>query len=246
MGRLFISFILTLASLTAVAKQTADSLYEKEDYAGAAQAYEDIIATQGTSADIYFNLGNAYYKMGDIAHAILNYERALLLDQGDSDIRTNLAIARGQTQDKVTPASEMFFVTWWRSFVNLLSIDHWAALGIVAFVLMLVGISAYLFLTTLRWRKIGVYGALVLLAVVILANVAAATQRTTIVHRNTAVVMQPVVTVKSSPSTSSTSLFLLHSGSKLDILDSTMQGWMRVRLEEGKEGWVSVDDIEVI
>ena len=84
----------------AVAKQEADSLYDKGQYADAVDAYEGIIANCGISADLYYNLGNAYYKLDDIAHAILYYERALLLNQGDADIRTNLALARGKTIDR--------------------------------------------------------------------------------------------------------------------------------------------------
>ncbi len=264
MKRLFISSILVLATLFAMAqsdtvssdtlaasqpfatKASADALYEKEDYEAAAQMYEDIIVTQGTSADIYYNLGNCYYKLRDIAHAILNYERALLLDQGDSDIRTNLAIARGMTVDKVTPPSELFFVSWWHSFVNMLSIDTWAAVAIVTFVLMLVGIFVYLFFSPLLWRKIGVYGAIALLVVTVLANIAASSQRSSIIHRDSAIVMQSAVTVKSSPSESSTKLFLMHSGAKVEILDNTMKDWVEIKLEEGKEGWVRTDAIEII
>ncbi len=264
MKRLFISSILVLTALFAMAqgdtiqsdtsatvqpavtKTTADALYEQGDYETAAHIYEDIIAHQGTSADLYYNLGNCYYKQKDVARAILNYERALLLNQGDSDIRTNLALARGLTVDKVTPPSELFFVSWWRGFANMMSIDLWATVAIVSFVLMLAGILAYLFLSTLIWRKIGVYGAIVLLIVSILANLAAAYQRTSIINRDTAIVMQPVVSVKSSPSESSTNLFIMHSGSKVEILDSTMKDWTEIQLEEGKKGWVRVEAIEVI
>lgn len=227
-------------------KQAADALYEKEQYSDAAKAYETIIAGSGTSADIYYNLGNCYYKLSDVARAILNYERALLLNQGDSDIRTNLAIARGKTVDKVTPASEMFFVAWWRDFVNMMSIDMWAVVAIITFVLMLVGILAYMYVNSLLWRKIGVYGAMAMLVVSVLSNVAAAYQRSSIINRDSAVVMQPVVTVKSSPSLSSTDLFLMHSGSKVEILDNTMKEWVEVKFEEGKEGWIPVEAIEVI
>ncbi len=264
MLRLFISTILMLASLFVMAqsdtissdttahaepiatKAAADALYEKGDYAAAAVMYEDIIASHGTSANLYYNLGNSYYKLKDIAHAILNYERALLLNQGDSDIRGNLAIARGMTVDKVTPPSELFFVSWWRGFANIVSIDFWATIAIVAFALMLAGVFIYLFISALMWRKIGVYGAMTMLALTLLANLAAAYQRSSIIHRTTAIVMQPAVSVKSSPSESSTSLFVMHGGSKVEILDSSMKDWMEVELEEGKKGWVRVETIEVI
>lgn len=235
-----------MATSSSATKQVADSLYEKEEYAEAVAVYEDIIANKGVSAEIYYNLANSYYKQDDVARAILNYERALLLDQGDEDIRTNLALARGKTTDKVTTASEMFFVTWWKSLVNTFSVDEWAVIGITSFVLMLAGIIAYLFMSSLLMRKIGVYGALALFVVTIVANVAAMYQRYSITHRNTAIVMSPVISVKSSPSETSTDLFLMHSGSKVTITDNTMKDWVEVKLEEGKIGWVPLESIEII
>ena len=111
-------------------KAQADSAYVNNDFAGAVEMYEAILATEGESADIYYNLGNSYYKMDNIAKAILNYERALVLNPGDGDIRFNLELAQSKTVDKVTPVSEMFFVTWIKFLTNLMSEKGWAKLGI--------------------------------------------------------------------------------------------------------------------
>ena len=236
----------SVSSSSGATKHVADSLYEKEAFAEAVVMYEDIIANKGISADIYYNLGNCYYKLDDVARAILNYERALLLDQGDEDIRANLALARGKTIDKVTSASEMFFVTWWKGLANSFSVDEWAVIGISSFVLMLIGILVYMFIPSLMARKIGVYGAMTLLFVTIVANVAAMHQRYSITHRDMAIVISPVVSVKSSPSETSTDLFLMHSGSKVTITDKTMKDWVEVKLEEGKIGWIPLESIEII
>lgn len=236
----------SVSSSSGVTKHVADSLYEKEAFAEAVVMYEDIIANKGVSADIYYNLGNCYYKLDDVARAILNYERALLLDQGDEDIRANLALARGKTIDKVTSASEMFFVTWWKGLANSFSVDEWAVIGISSFVLMLIGMLVYMFIPSLIARKIGVYGAMTLLFVTIVANVAAMHQRYSITHRDMAIVISPVVSVKSSPSETSTDLFLMHSGSKVTITDKTMKDWVEVKLEEGKIGWIPLESIEII
>ena len=236
----------SVSSSSGVTKHVADSLYEKEAFAEAVVVYEDIIANKGVSADIYYNLGNCYYKLDDVARAILNYERALLLDQGDEDIRANLALARGKTIDKVTSASEMFFVTWWKGLANSFSVDEWAVIGISSFVLMLIGILVYMFIPSLMARKIGVYGAMTLLFVTVVANVAAMHQRYSITHRDMAIVISPVVSVKSSPSETSTDLFLMHSGSKVTITDKTMKDWVEVKLEEGKIGWIPLESIEII
>ena len=165
----FIEYILfSLVCLTASAqtKSQADELYKKEKYEQAAVAYEKILKKEGVAAAVYYNLGNCYYKMDEIPRAVLNYERALLLSPGDEDIRANLVLARSKTIDKTTLASEMFFVTWWRAVVNSMSVQAWTTLAIAAFVLMLVGILLYCFVSTIAVRKVGVYGAFVMLFLV--------------------------------------------------------------------------------
>ncbi|MBR6201649.1 MAG: tetratricopeptide repeat protein [Bacteroidaceae bacterium] len=242
---LFIISFSFLASFAAT-KAEADALYEKENYTEAAAAYESVQKTQGVAAEVYYNLGNCYYKQDKIPLAVLNYERAFLLDPGDGDIRANLALARGKTIDKVVPPSEMFFVTWWRDLTNCMSMNEWAILGIVSFVLMLFGILAYMFVSHLGVRKVGIYGAMVLLVVAVIANLAAVSQHISQTHRDTAIILSPAVTVKSSPSEKSTDLFLIHEGSKVEILDGSMKEWMEVKFEEGKQGWVPIKALEVI
>ncbi len=233
-------------SVSAQTKGQADSLYAKEQYAAAATVYQKVIDKYGVAPELFYNLGNCYYKLDETAKAILNYERAQLLDPSDSDIKANLALARAKTTDKVTPASEMFFVSWWRGLTNMMKISDWMVVAFTAFVLMLVGILVYAFMTVVRYRKIGAYGALVCLAISLVANLGALSQYMTVIHRDYAIVMTPAVTVKSSPSGSSTDLFVIHEGSKVEVLDSSMKEWREVKLEEGKVGWVRVSDLEVI
>ena len=241
-----ILFHLSLSMAFAVTKADADALYEKEQYRDAAEAYETLMKQGGVASDVYYNLGNCYYKLDEIPLAVLSYERAFLLDPGDADIRANLALARGKTIDKVVPPSEMFFVTWWRDLTNCMSINAWTILGVSAFILMLLGVLVYIFMSQLTVRKIGVYGAMVMLMIVIIANLAAVSQYADLSHRDTAIIMAPAVTVKSSPSETSTDLFLIHEGSKVEILDASLQDWMEVKFEEGKQGWVPVNTLEVI
>ena len=105
-----------------VTKAEGDSAYMRNDYASAIQIYESLLK-KGEAAEIYYNLGNSYYKADDIAKAILNYERALLLQPGNADIRANLEIARSKTIDKVVSVPDIFFVAWVKSLINCLSVD---------------------------------------------------------------------------------------------------------------------------
>ena len=243
---LLLVFSCSFITSSAATKAEADALYEQEKYTEAASAYEALLKTEGVAAEIYYNLGNCYYKLDEIPLAVLNYERAFLLDPGDGDIRANLALARGKTIDKVVPPSEMFFVTWWRDLTHCMSIDNWTILGIVAFILMLVGVLIYIFMSQLTARKVGVYGAMALLGVAVISNLAAVSQHLDQTHRTTAIILSPAVTVKSSPSNTSTDLFLIHEGSKVEILDASMAEWMEVKFEEGKQGWIPANSLEVI
>lgn len=228
-----------------VTKAEGDSAYMRNDYASAIQIYENLLK-QGEAAEVYYNLGNSYYKADDIAKAILNYERALLLQPGNADIRANLEVARSKTIDKVVSVPEIFFVSWTKSLINSLSIDAWAKLGVVFFILLLVSLYLFFFSKQITGKKVGFIAGVVFLFFVVLSNVFAAEQKKQLTDRNEAIVLSPSVTVRSTPSESGTSLFILHEGRKVEIKDNSMREWKEIRLEDGKVGWVPASTIEVI
>ena len=233
------------SSLEDATKAEGDSAYMKNDYASAIQIYEALL-NRGEAADIYYNLGNSYYKAGDIAKAILNYERALLLQPGNGDIRENLEIARSKTVDKVEPVPEIFFVSWTKSLINSMSVDSWAVCGVVCFILLIVSLYLFIFSKQIVLKKAGFISGIVFLAVTILANVFANQQKDELANRNSAIVINPSVTVRSTPSESGTSLFILHEGHKVGVKDGSMKDWKEIRLEDGKVGWVPASAIEII
>ena len=224
-----------------VTKAEGDSAYIKDDYATAIQIYESLLKN-GESADVYYNLGNSYYKAGEIAKAVLNYERALLMKPGNSDIRANLEVARAKTIDKVEPVPEVFFVSWAKALINSMSVDAWATWGIVSFILFIIALYFFLFSRESVRHKGGVRSGMG----VICSNLFASEQKERLVKRSEAIVMTPSVTVRSTPSESGTSLFILHEGRKVSIKDNSMKEWKEIRLEDGKVGWVPASAIEVI
>ena len=232
-------------SAHAVTKAEADSAYVRGQYQQAIKDYESLLK-QGASADLYYNLGNAYYRSENITRAVLNYERALLLSPGDRDIRFNLQIARSKTIDKIVPESEMFFFTWYRSLVNLMSVDAWAWTALVSLALVIVLLLIYLFSDRIWLRKIGFFGGFVLLVLFALSNVFAWQQKQDLLYRKGAIVVSPSVTVKSTPAKNGTDLFILHEGTKVSITDGSMKGWTGIRIADGKEGWIESDMIEEI
>ena len=242
--------ILAIASLlplaaSAASKAEADSAYARGNYQEAIKGYESLLK-QGASAEIYYNLGNAYYRTENITRAVLNYERALLLSPGDGDIRFNLQIARSKTIDKIVPESEMFFVTWYRSLVNIMSVDGWGRMALVSLALVIVLFLVYLFSARVWMQKVGFFGGGALLVVFALSNIFAWQQSQNLLYRKGAIVVAPSVTVKSTPAQNGTDLFILHEGTKVVITDGSMKDWREIRLADGKKGWLESKKIELI
>jgi tetratricopeptide (TPR) repeat protein len=238
------SYLIPLTS-HAVTKAEADSAYVHEHYQQAIAGYESLLKG-GVSADLYYNLGNAYYRTDNITKAILNYERALLLSPGDADTRFNLQMARSKTIDKITPESEMFFVTWYHSLVNLMSVDAWARTALIALAIAIILALAYLFSGRIWLRKVGFFGAFFLLVVFVLSNLFAFQQKQKLTHRIGAIIMTNAATVKSTPSKNGTDLFILHEGTRVTITDGSMSGWKEIRVADGKQGWIDARQLEII
>ena len=232
-------------SAKAVTKNNADTEYQKGNYQQAIRDYEEILKN-GESAEIYFNLGNAYYRTDNITKAVLNYERARLLSPGDDDINFNLQFARSKTIDKITPESEMFFVTWYKSLVNFTSVDNWAKTGILCIVMALLLVLLYLFGPQLMLRKIGFFGGLVFFVIFLLSNLFAFQQKQALDNRTGAIIISPSVNIKKTPAKNSADQFVLHEGTRVDIIDKGMTDWRCIRVGDGREGWIETKAIEEI
>lgn len=246
-GFSFVLMILMLMPLSAnaITKQNADDEYAKGNYQQAIKDYQEILKT-GVSSEIYYNLGNAYYRTDNITQALLAYERALQLSPGDNDIRFNLQYARSKTIDKITPETEMFFVTWYNSLVNFTSVDRWANTAIVSIVMALLLILVFLFAPQMWARKSGFYGSAVFLLLFAFANLFAFQQKHELETKQGAIVIAPTVNVKKTPAASGTDVFVIHEGTRVDITDRGMKQWRGVKLADGREGWLKTSQIEEI
>ena len=229
----------------AITKKNADDEYTKGNYQQAIKDYEELLK-KGASVELYYNLGNAYYRTDNITRAVLNYERALLLSPGDEDIRFNLQMARSKTIDKIAPKSEMFFITWYRSLVNFTSVDGWAKTAIISIALALILILYYLFGKKLMIRKTAFYSSLIFLLLFIFSNIFAYEQRRILTRRTGAIITTPSVTLKKTPVANSEYNTIIHEGSRVEIIDDTMKDWKLVELEDGREGWIQSSNMERI
>ncbi len=229
--------------------EVAAQAYRSQNYKESISLYQELIA-QGmaddkVSAQLYYNLGNAYFRDNQLGKAILYYERALLLDPADGDIRHNLRFAQNRTVDRIDTAANLFLANWFRAIRNLFSSNQWAATGIILFLLFLACVAVYLFIRLLWARKTAFYTGIVLFLLMIGANIFAFSQKSERTRNDSAIVMVGAATVNASPDTGSNQLFELHEGTKVKIRNRD-GNWLEIQIADGSIGWIRQQDVEVI
>lgn len=242
------SLLSPLSSLPsqAMTKQNGDQEYARGNYTQAIADYQAVLRTDGPSAEVYYNLGNACYRADRLPQAILAYERALRLRPGYSDARFNLELARTKTIDKFAPEPELFITTWTRWVVNLGSADQWAVTSIVSLAAVIALVLLFLFARRLAVRKAGFYAGVAALLVFAVAMVCGYAQQSALENRRGAVITAPTVSVRKTPATTAEETLVVHEGTRVDIEDRSMSQWRQVRLPDGREGWVLTRQLEEI
>lgn len=223
----------------------ATDLYRAGAFREAAQALETIIAQGMASGEVYFNLGNAYYRDGNVGRAILAFERAARLLPSDDDVSHNLRLARLKAVDRIDPVPEFFLVVWLRSVSEVLPPSHaralfltWWAVVFGALVALYLGRTA----AVVRWARITFFAAVPL--AMLLGGLWIA-QLTALNEEHAGIILTPTVTARSSPDANAVDAFVIHEGLKVEI-GVTVDGWTRVTLADGKVGWVREGDVEEI
>ncbi|WP_294081516.1 tetratricopeptide repeat protein [Proteiniphilum sp. UBA5384] len=229
--------------------EAATQAYRDQDYKKSIALYEQIITKGMTedkvSAQLYYNLGNAYFRDNQLGKAIVCYERALLLDPGDGDIRHNLRFAQTRTIDRIDTADNLFLANWFKGVRNIFSSNQWGIVAIVLFILFLGCTAVYLFVRLLWARKSAFYAGVILLLLMITANTFAFSQKRERTHRDAAIVMVGAATVNASPDTGSNQLFELHEGTKVKIRNND-GNWYEIQIADGSVGWIRQQDVEII
>ncbi len=245
-------FIISLLLLTSVifAKDhalidSANNFYKNAMFEESIVAYEKIIEEGFESAELYYNIGNAYYKSNKIAYAVVNYERSLNLNPSDEDVIFNLRMANTHVVDKIDVLPEFFLSSWLQRLVQFFETNVWAIISMATFVISLVLLLMFFLSYSLIVRKISFWiGVLIFLVSVITFNFSKK-QKWAIENEPEAVVLTPSVVVKGSPDESGTQLFLIHEGLKLNIIDEVGE-WREIKLSDGNVGWVKISDLIVV
>ncbi len=220
--------------------------YTDGKFSDASAAWTSIEETGQKSAKLYYNLGNAWFKQGNYPKAILNYERALRLDPSYSDARYNLEFTGNFVQDKIEPVPEFILESVARKVCYSLDSNTWAVMFLVLLAAALVMGLLFLLGSSAGRRRVGFYSGIALLLLSVVALDFSFWQKSDSVKTDAAIVMSPVVSVKSSPSEgSSKDLFVIHEGTKVTILDE-VGTWKNISLADGRQGWIPTGDVEII
>ena len=256
MKQVIITILLAVLALPLVAGNAnidkANQAYKQELYNEALKLYLEEAEKTGVSSALYCNIGDTYYRLKDNVHAVLYYERALLLDPSNSDARFNLEFVRGKMQ-LPDDAGDSWFSNWVDQTVSRLSSNAWAIIAIITFLLFLAGVAAYLFLDNVLMRKIGFFGGALLLVATLLANLAAFHVYHKATSGNAAIIMPESVVLSTAPREArdkDEEAFSLQQGTRVEIVDSITGKdsgkWLQVSTAGGHKAWLKANDIEVI
>lgn len=248
-----VTLMLAALALPAAQAQNVDSLwaqavsdYTEENYRAALDGFAAIEEAGYVSPDLYYNMGNCCYKLGhQLGRSILYYEKALKLDPACEDAAVNLEIAREGTLDRIEAVPEFILLTWFKAFRDTLSSDAWAWIALALLLTVAVMVLLFRFGRSLALRKTAFALAVVALVFMVISTVFAFNLRSAVEDSGEAVVTVPVSSVKSSPGSTDQSLFILHEGTKVSVVDSLGE-WYRIELSDGRQGWLQGNDIEII
>lgn len=225
--------------------KTANDLYASGKFEDAAKMYEQLIQNEGISPEIYYNLGNAYYKLNETGLSILNYERALRLKPNYSDALNNLQFAQAKVVDNVVAIPPFFLVRWLDLLIKVMNSNQWFFVSVLVFILGLLAVMFFIYGSSHYVRKTSFYVAVILVSMAAVSLLFAGIRKADLTTHNNAIIMAGSVTIKSSPDKSGTDLFQLHEGTKVSI-KSKLGDWSEIELGNGNIGWVKSSNIEEI
>lgn len=237
------------ASLLAAQPETlltaANQAYSEGNYPQAIGLYDSLYQSGFESVALYYNWGNAYFKNGQLASAILQYERALKLDPDHEDALFNLRIANVRVVDNIEPVPDLLFTRWGKELLNSRSSSQWGILTVVSLWLTVFLAGLFLYVDQALLKRLTFFGGMLFLLCALTFAGLGFQRRALEQSDSHGVIFAENAYIKSAPSEESTDLFILHEGVKVEILKKE-NDWFRIRLEDGKVGWAPKATIEII
>lgn len=249
MKKLFYIIVFLLSTLTFAQNEKlfeqANIFYNNAKYTEAIENYEKIIENGQHSAELYYNIANAHYKLNHIAPSIYYYEKALQLAPNDSEIKNNIVFARNMTIDAIDKMPEVGFSVWLKNIVNYSTFDGWAKMAVVLMLLFVGLYLVYYFTQTSLRKRLAFIGSMASLLLVFVSLSFAYHNYNLTQKDQPAIVFAKESLVKNEPNLRSNEAFKLHEGTKVQILD-TVNNWKKIQLADGKTGWITSEDIKAL
>jgi tetratricopeptide (TPR) repeat protein len=226
--------------------EKGNALYQKWQYKEAAQEYESVLKEDKQhSAELYFNLGNCYYKLNKVAPAIYNYEKALVLKPNDAETLNNLKFAKKLTIDEIKEVPKVGFAKLIQNFTGIFNYNTWAWISVgIAFLFLLTFIGYYFSQLTLS-KRIYFIGMFIVLFALLVTVFAGIYEKTHYENDRPAIVFAEMTEVRSEPQKAGSSIFLLHEGAKVYVKE-TLDNWKKIELTDGTEGWIDASAIKEV
>lgn len=251
MKKIWIILVFVLSTFTIFANDNllllseANKSYSENNFEQAISLYEKVLENGVESAEVYYNLGNAYFKINDMPSAILFYEKARKLNPNDEDVLKNLEIANSRIVDKIENMPQIFYKQWWKNLLYIFTVDEWATISLVFFALIFVMLLVFL-LTNIYWvKKSSFWFGIVFIVISGTTWMLANQKYKTFTQDHQAIIFTPTITVKSSPTETGVDLFVIHEGTKVQITDH-VGDWYEVKIQNGSVGWLKAQDIRKI
>ncbi len=252
MKNIILILILTILMVPGLFAQNIETLMEKGNeayqnnkYYEAIDNYEKIIKQGYIGSELFYNLGNAYFKVNKLGKAILYYEKALKLSPLDEDAAYNLKIAKARTVDKIKEIPQLFIVRWWNILLSTFTVNGWQIIVLVFYFLLLISIAAYFLVKNISIQKISfIFGFFNLFAFIfsVIILIASYSRETSYSY---GILQKSAISVKISPDSQSNDAFVLHEGSKF-LIEDKVNNWVKIKLADGKVGWLPENSFETI
>jgi len=243
--KVILLFFLPILMFGQTSFDKANEFYQNENYQKAIDSYEEILKSGQHSVELYFNLGNAYYKLNKIAPAIYNYEKALLLEPNNSDVKNNLNFAQNMMIDEIKEVPKIGFSNWLSGFTSVYHYDLWAKIAIGFSFLVLLSFTGYYFIPRVGIKRIFFGLAVLFLVGCLLSLLISSFEKTQTENYNPAIVFSERVSVKGEPKTSANDVLTIHEGAKVLILEE-VEYYYKIELLNGTSGWIQKSDVKTL
>ena len=222
-----------------------NSYYQQKQYEKAIDTYQKVIQMGYEGVSLFYNLGDAYYREGKIGYAILYFEKAHRLAPGDNDVNHNLVIANTKTVDKINTMPQFFLFQWWESLLAFFTLTGWVYLAYIFYIALLASIGFYFFAKRPRFQRYSFFTGLTSLVLLVITASLLIIKLNRELNIKNAIIVESSAAVKLSPDPTSNDAFIIHEGLKVREEDH-VDNWVKIRLQDGKEGWLPKEDVRTI